>query len=92
MAPKTHGMPGAERDDQTGQFATTYPDSAAVDAIADAGGAATTQEVADALGCNRETAYKKLVRLEDSSRVGSRKVGNARLWMTDSESEDGEPA
>jgi predicted ArsR family transcriptional regulator len=75
-------MPGAERDDETGQFATAYPDSAAVEAITDAGGAATTQEVADSIGCRRETAYKKLVRLENEGRVRSRKVGNARLWTT----------
>ena len=83
-------MPGAERDEDTGQFATTYPDDAAIGAIADAGGTATTQEVADAIGSRRETAYKKLVRLEDAGRVGSRKVGNARLWsVTDVEKDGG---
>ena len=73
-------MPGAERDEETGRFTTAYPDDRAVEAITDAGGAASTQEVADAIGSQRETAYKKLVRLEEAGQVNSRKVGNARLW------------
>ena len=73
-------MLGAEQGEDTGRFVTTHPDDAVVKAISDAGGTATTQEAVDAIGSRRETAYKKLVRLEDAGRVGSRESRQCALW------------
>jgi len=73
--------PESGRDrNESGQFTEEYPPEALVEAIRNAGGAAGTQEVADAVGCSYETAYKKLRELEDADKLTHRKVGNARLW------------
>ncbi len=42
---------------------------------------ASTQDVADWVGCAYETAYKKLRSLEEERQIESRKVANARLWV-----------
>jgi len=73
-------MPGADRDEESGKYRPKYPTEDFLDAIADAGGAAGTQDVADAVGCVYETAYKKLRALEDRGVVESAKFGNARAW------------
>ena len=69
-----------DRDEESGQFTSEYPNSAFFDAIQALGGAAGTQEIADEVGCGYDTAYKKLRRLEDRGEIESRKVANARLW------------
>lgn len=74
-------MPGADRDDESGQYTETYPTEEFLDAIADAGDMAGTQDVADYVGSSYETAYKKLRKLEGSGVVESKKVANARVWM-----------
>lgn len=41
----------------------------------------TTPEIADALGCERRTAYKQLDTLVDRGEVETKKVGaSARVW------------
>lgn len=79
MAQKTRAMPGANRDDESGQYSETYPREAFTDALGELG-AAGTQEVADNLGCSYELAYKRLREMENDGEVESRRVGNARLW------------
>lgn len=74
-------MPGAERDDDSGQYTETYPTEEFLEAIDSADGMAGTQDVADAVGCSYETAYKKLRKLEDAGSVDSQKVANARVWL-----------
>ena len=74
-------MPGAERDDDSGQYTETYPPEEFLAAIADADGMAGTQDVADSVGCSYETAYKKLRGLEDEDTIESQKVANARAWL-----------
>lgn len=81
MAQNTRGMPGAERDDDSGQYTETYPTDEFLEAIDDVDGMAGTQDVADAVGCSYETAYKKLRSLEDAGTVESEKVANARVWL-----------
>lgn len=76
---------GRERDEETGRFREEYPPEELIQAIRDAGGAAGTQEVADAVDCSYETAYKKLRGLEDAGELTHRKVGNARLWEVEDE-------
>ena len=70
------------RDEESGKYTESYPPEAVIEAIHNAGDMASTTDVADALGSSYETAYKKLRALEDSGEVQSRKVANARLWMT----------
>jgi Fe2+ or Zn2+ uptake regulation protein len=80
-----------ERDEESGKYVEHYPPAAVIDAIRDADGMASTQDVVDRLGSSYETAYKKLRALEDSGDVQSRKVANARLWMLPADNdEDGE--
>lgn len=71
------------RDDDTGRYTEEYPPDDFVAAIEDAGGSAGTQDVADAVGCSYETAYKKLHKLANGGTVDCRKVGNANLWVVD---------
>ena len=81
MAQNTRGMPGAERDNDSGQYTETYPTDEFLGAIDGVDGVAGTQDVADAVGCSYETAYKKLRSLEDAGAVESEKVANARVWL-----------
>ena len=71
----------AERDDESGRYSETYPLADFVDALAELGGSAGTQEVADEVGCKYRTANAKLHELKDEDRVSARKVGNAYLWI-----------
>ena len=73
-------MPERNRDSDTGQYTNKYTSAEFIRAIRDLGGAAGTQEIADVVGCNYNTAYSKLRQLEDGGEVESRKVANARLW------------
>ena len=73
-------MPERNRDSDTGRYTSKYTADEFKGTIRDLGGAGGTQEIADALNCNYNTAYSKLRQLEDSGEVESRKVANARLW------------
>jgi predicted Ser/Thr protein kinase len=81
LAAMVTSMP-KKRDEDSGKYTETYPLSAFLSAIESFGGAAGTQEIADKVGCAYRTAHAKLVELEDSGEVTSRRVGNARLWST----------
>lgn len=78
MGMKTHDMP--ERDAGTGRYVAEYPVEEFVAAIRELGRDASTKAIADEVGCQYDTAYKKLTRLEDAGRVESRKIASARLW------------
>ncbi len=78
---RSHGaMPYDERDEETGQFSPTFSDSDFLEAVGD-GDLPTTSDVADAVGCEYRTAYERLNRLEDESRVQSKTVGNSLVWQ-----------
>lgn len=77
---------GEERDDK-GKFSTRYSPEDFVDALNRLGGAGSTKEVSDEVGCSRRTANYRLADLEDKGRVGSREVGRSILWQVN---EDGE--
>lgn len=81
METNTAPMPDADRDDESGQYVETYPPAKPLDAIKAEDGMAGTQEIADAVGCSYETAYKKLREMEDSGNIESKRVANARLWL-----------
>lgn len=71
----------ADRDEDSGKYTETFPDEEFIDAIDALGGSASTQEVADAVGCAYRTAHAKLTELSDEGRVSKREVGRAFLWM-----------
>lgn len=75
----TQLMPGEDRD-ASGKYTTSYPDSVFLTAVQKLGPEVGTQAVADEVGCNRDTAYRRLRSLEESGELRSRKVGMARLW------------
>lgn len=83
-----HQRSHAEMKGNSGHFETKYPTEDFLDAIANAGGTAGTQEVADAVGCVYETAYKKLRGLEEEGLVESNKFGNARAWSVTTQNDD----
>ena len=72
-----------DRDDDTGQFTEEYPPDDFVAAIEADGGATGTKDVADAVGCSYELAYKKLRQMADDGTIDRRKVGNVNLWVVD---------
>jgi predicted transcriptional regulator len=73
-------VPGKDREEESGKYTTTYPDSDFTDAIQELGGMAGTSEVAETVGCTRRTAYTRLQTLESKGQVSSKKVGNTLLW------------
>ena len=77
-------MPGKDREEDSGKYTTSYPDSDFIDAIQTLDGMAGTSEIAENVGCTRRTAYTRLQSLESEGKVSSRKVGNSLVWITPS--------
>ena len=73
-------MAGIDRDDESGQYTKTYSQEEFLEALERLGPEAGTQEIADEVGCNRDTAYRRLRNLEEENEVESRKIGMVRLW------------
>jgi GTP-sensing pleiotropic transcriptional regulator CodY len=73
-------VPGKDREEDSGKYTTSYPDSDFIDAIQTLDGMAGTSEIAENVGCTRRTAYTRLQSLESEGKVTSRKVGNSLLW------------
>lgn len=71
-----------DRDEKTGKYTKTYPLGEFTSALRELGGAASTQEVADEVGCAYRTAHAKLSELEEQAKITSKKVGNAKLWQS----------
>jgi predicted transcriptional regulator len=69
-----------ERDDASGQFVAEFDPERFVQAIRDLDGAASTTEVAEAVGCDRRTAHLRLTELAEDEWVTNRRVGRAYLW------------
>lgn len=72
-------MAGDERDDE-GKFQETYPDSAFVEAVRTLE-VASTQNVADKVGCSYDLAYRRLKEMEEQEMVESQDVGSAFVWI-----------
>jgi len=64
---------------EKGLFESSYS-TADILAVVEDGDLTGTRDVADALGCVYETAYKRLRKLEDEGRIQSDKVANSRVW------------
>jgi uncharacterized membrane protein len=77
---KLANVPGKDRDEGSGKYTTSYPDSEFLDAIQENDGMAGTSEIAKKVGCTRRTAYTRLKSLERDEVIDSRKVGNSLIW------------
>lgn len=75
------GMTGQDRDDDRGVYVDTYPTDAFLDGLRDHDGAASTVEIAETVGCHRDTARRRLNELVDAGELRRRDVGDAALWM-----------
>lgn len=69
----------SDRDEETGQYTEEFPLSAFLEAVRKLD-VATTNTVADAVGCSYDLAYRRLKELEDAGELEVTKVGNAFLW------------
>ena len=76
-------MPGKDREEDSGKYTTSYPDSDFISAIQARDGMAGTSEIAETVGCTRRTAYTRLQSLESDGQIKSRKVGNSLLWSVE---------
>ena len=81
------GMPNDARNGASGQFIEKYPREMFLRAIAEADPVAGTGEIAAVVGCEHDTAYKRLHRFLDEGVVRKRKVGNMLLWSLTDEGE-----
>lgn len=80
-------MANPERDEETGKFTEAYPREEFIEAIEKQGGMAGTTDIAEEVGVIRETAYKKLQRMEKEGEVQSQKIGNSLIWTVTNGSE-----
>ncbi|QIB74757.1 helix-turn-helix transcriptional regulator [Halogeometricum borinquense] len=69
-----------ERDD-AGKFSTKYEPGDFLAALRRLGGAGSTKEIAEDVGCTRRTAHYRLSDLEESGDISSRDVGRSILWQ-----------
>lgn len=80
-------MTERERDEETGRFTESgaYSDDDFIEAIRELGGSAGTKQIADAVGCHRDTARRRLHALADAEKVEKHRAGDspqsAVLWM-----------
>ncbi|ELZ21065.1 hth domain-containing protein [Halosimplex carlsbadense 2-9-1] len=81
-------MGNPERDNETGKFTVKYPREDFLEAIRKNGGMAGTSDIAESIGVIRETAYKKLKRMEEDGEVNSQRVGNSLVWTIEGHSEE----
>ena len=75
-------MVGKDRDETSGEYEDTYPDDAFLHAVRELGGGGT-REIADQVGCHRDTARLRLAGLAEEGKLTRRDVGDAALWMID---------
>jgi len=73
-------MTGDDRDDE-GKYTETYSDEAFLTAV-DELDVASTQNIADTVGCSYDLAYHRLKNLEQESKVETQEVRDAFLWFT----------
>lgn len=81
MGAKPSGMVNESRDDTSGQYTPVYEDADFFEAIRERDGMASTRQVADAVGCDKDTAYRRLRSLrDDQGELTSEDLGNTLLW------------
>lgn len=73
-----------DRDRDRGRFTPVYDDADFIQAIRDRDDMASTRQVADAVGCDKDTAYRRLRSLRDEqNKLTSEDIGNTLLWRID---------
>ena len=72
-------MTERRRNPENKRFEAEYDYDDFLKAIA-SGDSVTTGDIADEIGCDRSTAYRRLGELEERGEVESSKVGNANVW------------
>lgn len=73
-------MPYDERDEESGQFTSSFANEEFIDAVMDIDGGGTS-DVADAVGCKYRTAKARLDVLADEGRIRHQDIGNSILWL-----------
>jgi DNA-binding transcriptional regulator YhcF (GntR family) len=68
-----------DRDDE-GKFNREYPDEDFISAVQTLP-VASTQNVADEVGCSYDLAYRRLQNLEEVGKVEQEAVGGSFVWM-----------
>lgn len=82
-------MPGANRDDESGQYTDRYPPKDFIEALEAEGGRAGTMDIARRVAPQYDrdpelfydTTYKKLRRLSKDGEIESDDIGNSKLWI-----------
>ena len=74
-----------DRDEETGRYTGEYDRTDFLTAIQNHDGIPGTGEIASAVGCSHDTAYKRLQQLEREGTVESSKVGNTLVWSVTDE-------
>ncbi len=69
-----------ERDDYSGRYTRTFALSDFVEAVEKVD-TASTQHVADEVGCSYDLAYRRLKQLEEENKIGVEKIGNTYQWL-----------
>jgi hypothetical protein len=66
---------------EDGKYNTSYPDSDFIDAINNIP-VASTQNVADAVGCSYDLAYRRLDELYNNDRIEREEVGGSFVYYS----------
>lgn len=69
-----------ERNEESGEYTPSYSDEDFIQALHDLGGTAGTTDVAERVGCVRDSAYRRLNNLSDEGRVERQRIGNSLIW------------
>jgi len=69
-----------DRDDE-GKFNKQYPDEDFISTV-ESLPVASTQNVADEVGCSYDLAYRRLQDLEEEGDIVREEVGGSFVWMT----------
>ena len=71
---------GVGSRDEGGKWSPQFTDQEFLDAVASLP-VASTQRVADEVGCSYDLAYRRLKQLADENRVDNKKVGGSFVWL-----------
>jgi len=75
----TEDGPYDERDEESGEFQRKFADVDFINSL-EQHQPATTNDIAEDVGCKYRTAYERLQQLEDGGKVEAQKVGSSLLW------------
>jgi len=68
-----------ERDNRSGRYTTEFEPEVFVEAVEELG-LSSTRDVAEAVGCSYDLAYRRLKQLAESEEIEGNKVGNTYHW------------